>query len=500
MNMKKVLAVVLAVIMAVSAMAITVFAEDVKIPLYKIGDISVAKNNVTITFTIPVYGTYGYFTEGDYFELDIPSATEIAGDFKDYKVTVNGFESLPTDGIHTVFFGHVARDVIFHVEDIKDENGNKIGEEKVVDFPTVIPVDTTLNGTSSIEVVITGNIDATWKLPQAWAFENEQYKVQFYDVDNGEVIDSYSIAKFWKPTISTSDASYVNSMEFVNTATYRDVVTAGGSIWGGSEADRAGLGGAKAWNWDHTLSNKDAILKADTVKLVVELTKPINGRATYVLWAQKESNSIYETNANWWYYDSARKQVAVVTVDGQVNELVFDVPVSALYDYNYGVWNNALAITEEITLRDSVLGQDPEKNNYLVDVADGYYSNGIFTDGSLGDLSWAQYGGGAKYKGNNIIYALGGEAYAKNGIPSWDARYGAGAKDIYLLASTTEEDNVVVEEVEDPVEPSTEEEETVEVEDPAEVEEEDTNPGTGLALAVVPMLVAAVAVVASKRR
>lgn len=492
MNMKKVLAVVLAVIMAVSAMAITVFAEDVKIPLYKIGDISVAKNNVTITFTIPVYGTYGYFTEGDYFVLDLPTASEIAGDFKDYKVTVNGFESKAVnvadqgeaeDWVHIVFFGHVARDFISAA------------------YPTVIPVDTTLNGTSNIEVVITGNIDATWKLPNADGFKNnDQYDVQFYDVDNGEVVDSYSIAKFWNPTISTADASYVNSMEFVNTATYRDVVTAGGSIWGGSEADRAGLGGAKAWNWDHTLSNKDAILKADTVKLVVELTKPINGRATYVLWAQKEGNSIYETNANWWYYDSARKQVAVVTVDGQVNELVFDVPVSALYDYNYGVWNNALAITEEITLRDSVLGQDPTKNNYLVDVADGYYNNGIFTDGSLGDISWAQYGGGAKYKGNNIIYALGGEAYAENDIAPWDARYGAGAKEIYLLASTTEEENVVVEEVEDPVEPSTEEEETVEVEDPAEVEEEDTNPGTGLALAVVPMLVAAVAVVASKRR
>lgn len=489
MNMKKVLAVVLAVIMAVSAMAITVFAEDVKIPLYKIGDISVAKNNVTITFTIPVYGTYGYFTEGDFFVLDLPTSSEIAGDLKDYKVTVNGFESKAVDmdeaedkedWKHIVFFGHVARDFISAA------------------YPTVIPVDTTLNGTSSIEVVITGNIDATWKLPGTWALESNDYNVQFYDVDNGEVVDSYSTAKFWKPTLSTSDASYVNSMEFVNTATYKDVVTAGGSIWGGSEADRAGLGGAKAWNWDHTLSNKDAILKADTVKLVVELTKPINGRATYVLWAQKEANSIYETNANWWYYDSARKQVAVVTVDGQVNELVFDVPVSCLYDFNYGVWNNALAITEEITLRDSVLGQDPTKNNYLVDVADGYYNTGIFADGSLGDISWAQYGGGAKYKGNNIIYALGGEAYAENSIPSWDARYGAGAKDIYLLASTVEEENVVVEEVEDPVESTTEEEEdvTVEVEEPAEEE----NPKTGLALAVVPMIIAAVAAVASKRR
>ncbi len=58
------------------------------------------------------------------------------------------------------------------------------------------------------------------------------------------------------------------------------------------------------------------------------------------------------------------------------------------------------------------------------------------------------------------------------------------------------EDEVVVE-ITDPVEPSTEEEEdvTVDVEEPAE----DTNPTTGLALAVVPMLIAAAAVVISKR-
>lgn len=479
MNMKKVLAVVLAVIMAVSAMAITVFAEDVKIPLHR--SLSVARQDVTITLTIPVYGTYGYFTEGDYFVLDLPTAAELGGAFTNYKVKVNGFESKANaDGVHVVYFGHVARDYINDT------------------YPTVIPVDTTINGTSNITVVLTGNVPNAWEAPSADSVKNGAYSVQFYDAVDGEVVGSYSTAKFWNPTASVVDTSYNNTLEFVNTVTYRDVVTGGGSIWGGGDGDFSSLKNAQVWTWDHTIGNKNAIYGADTVQLVVELTKPLNGRATYVLWANKEAKDIYETQGNWWNYSANRIQVATTMIDGKVDKLVFDVPVAALYDYNYGVWNNQLAITEEITLRDMVLGQDPTKNNYLVDVADGYYNTGVFGDGSFGDLTWAQYGGGAKYKGSEIIYALGGEAYAQNNIMPWEARYGAGAKEIYLLASTAEVENDVIVEVEDPVESTTEEEEdvTVEVEEPAE----DTNPGTGLALAVVPMLVAAAAVVASKRR
>ncbi|MBQ8623011.1 MAG: hypothetical protein IJ424_01320 [Oscillospiraceae bacterium] len=62
------------------------------------------------------------------------------------------------------------------------------------------------------------------------------------------------------------------------------------------------------------------------------------------------------------------------------------------------------------------------------------------------------------------------------------------------------EDEIIVE-VTDPVEPSTDEEEdvTVDVEEPAEEPAVEENPKTGLALAVVPMLVAALAVVITKR-
>lgn len=482
MNMKKVLAVVLAVIMAVSAMAITVFADETKIPLYKVESLNNGKFDITVTYTIPVYGTYGYFTEGDYFVLDLKENANAFnpgwGNLRIDEITVNGFKTVAgANGTHTIVFGHVARDVITHTED-----GNVI-----VDYPTVIPVDTTINGTSTITVVMNLISESQWNHPNVDSLKASGANVQFYDAVDGLVTGSYSNVTFWNPTVSFVDNSYNSTMEFV---TDRDYITM-------ISADATTIGSVNEMAWDHTLGNKDAILKADTVQLVVELTKPIVGRATYILWAANENKDVYETNPNWWYLNTNKKQVAVVVVDGKCDKLVFDVPVSALYDYNYGVWNDRLVITEEITLRDTVLEQDPTNADYLTDVDQDLYGKGVFADGSLGDLSWSQYGGGAKYKGNVITYALGGEAYEQNNVPTWDARYGAAATDIYLLA-TTANDDVVVEEVEDPVEPSTEEEEdvTVDVEEPAE----DTNPGTGLALAVVPMLVAAVAVVASKRR
>lgn len=62
------------------------------------------------------------------------------------------------------------------------------------------------------------------------------------------------------------------------------------------------------------------------------------------------------------------------------------------------------------------------------------------------------------------------------------------------------EDEIIIE-VTDPVEPSTDEEEdvTVDVEEPADEPAEEENPKTGLALAIIPMIVAAAAVVISKR-
>ncbi|MBQ8624006.1 MAG: hypothetical protein IJ424_06530 [Oscillospiraceae bacterium] len=579
MNMKKVLAVLLAVMMAVSAMAITAFAEDYTIPLYKNLPSNPGYTN-TITLTIPVYATYGYFTEGAYFELsNLPNRATFFGgwgDMGDVEWKVNGYKLEKNATTAKVYFGHVAHDFIS------------------ADYPTVIPVDTTVNGTTT--VVLTAEVKSSsqwnWANANADALKKLATSVQFYNADGVAINGSASTIAFWNPAVSGADSTTTSNMTFVNAVTYTDVVTGGhfeytttlepvdknedGKIddndkvatgeqvavpvyeyetitegeekvevivdkdgdgvrgnagdvvdtawedvldyeyeevtvetWVGSEKES--LNGAKVWSWDHNLNNKAAVLGAETAKLVVKLDKAINGRAIYTLWATNESNALYETNANWWAYDTSRTLVSTVVVDGSVTELVFEVPLDVLYDTAYGVWNGQFAITEEITLKNEVLESDPTNDNYLVDIDDALWGQGTFPDASeSGDLTWNRWWGadgfsGAKYKGASIVYAADGQAHVQNNNDvdvAWNAKLsGALATDVYLLLSSS--DNTVVEEVEDPVESSTDEEEdvTVDVEEPADEEPAvEENPKTGLALAVVPMLVAAAAVVISKRR
>ncbi len=502
MNMKKVLAVLLAVMMAVSAMAITAFAEDYTIPLYK-NLPSTFSHTKTVTLTIPVYATYGYFTEGAYFVLEnLPTRANIWGGWGNMdNVTwkVNGYKLQENAATAKVYFGHVAHDYIPAVVD------EATGDVIVPAYETVIPVDTTVNGTTT--VVLTAEIKSdsewNWAMGNPDAFKNftvngAPTSVQFFTAADELIAGSASTIKFWNPAVSGANNTATHNMTFVNAISWTDIIT---------NPDKNVLkDGAKVWNWDHNLNNKAAILGAETAKLVVKLDKAINGRAIYTLWATNESNALYETNSNWWAYDATRTLVSTVVLDGSATELVFEVPLDVLYDTAYGVWNGQFAITEEITLTSEVLEKDPTSDNYLVDIDDALWGVGTFPDASeSGDLTWNRWWGadgfsGAKYKGASIVYAADGQAHIENNNDvdvAWNAKLsGAMATDIYLLLSSA--DDTVVEEVEDPVEPSTDEEEdvTVDVEEPA-VEE---NPKTGLVLAVVPMLVAAAAVVASKRR
>ena len=103
--------------------------------------------------------------------------------------------------------------------------------------------------------------------------------------------------------------------------------------------------------------------------------------------------------------------------------------------------------------------------------------------GTLGELSWT-----TRWDGKLIATYMGTEVnYAADVL----------ATSVAIVLTSADE---VIEEVVDPVEPSTEEEEDETVDVTPDEEPEEENPKTGLALALVPMMVAAVAVVASKRR
>ena len=72
MNMKKLMAVVLAVVIAISAMAVNVFAETYRIDLARS---STYKNGLEVTWTFDIsnYSLFGYADQDSYLELRLPS-------------------------------------------------------------------------------------------------------------------------------------------------------------------------------------------------------------------------------------------------------------------------------------------------------------------------------------------------------------------------------------------------------------------------------------------
>lgn len=480
MNMKKVLAVLLAVMMAVSAMAITAFAEDVTIALH--ANKNTVTTDGTLTCTVPVYALYGYMTPEYALELTLPAKItpgwfgdangneikwELIVNGVSYKLksTVEGTQSAP----QYVYFGFLTHNYI------DDTNW------------TTIPQSTAVNDITSIQLVATLSIPGEWS---AWAINNgdcckvtSSYIQVVKAEDKAAVAGSISYMKDWAPVgaqvgPTTHAAKYAFVSNLFNDAVAGDPQAA-----------------VNVFEWDHTLANKAAVLGAESAKVVVDLNKPVTGNLTYTLWAKNAEVWNGAANENDWFgYAPARKAVATVNVDGTAEELVFNVPLDVLYNATYGTWNTAFAISEDITNIYNVLAvvdvTDDQGNVIGYQVLDRVDNEKIanIKDNKLGDLDWFEtwdgsaYSKAANYKGQELRFA--NEALADS---------------ITLVLSTAD---AVVEEVEDPVEPSTDEEEdvTVDVEEPAEEPEEEENPKTGLALAVVPMLVAAAAVVASKRR
>ena len=149
-----------------------------------------------------------------------------------------------------------------------------------------------------------------------------------------------------------------------------------------------------------------------------------------------------------WYNPATVDVASTCFVNGETSQLVFDLPMDYLYDTTYGVYNGGIWITDRIQLE---------------------------------NFQWV----------NNDWYY--------NGKPIVFTDY---ATDIYIeltMPGTDDGDDTI--DVDDPIEPGDVETEPdgaddIEVTDPGE----DTNPPTGIVLAVLPMAIAAAAVVVSKRR
>ena len=460
MNMKKLMAVVLAVVIAISAMAVNVFAETYRIDLARS---STYKNGLEViwTFDINNYSLFGYADQNSYLELRLPSnltkanltATPIT-----WSIEVNGasygLKSVAADA------GYFTQYVNFGAFTHSYYNSGKDGN--VVDNWATIPQSQMVGDISTIRLVAkmtyaSNNDDSLATGEPIWedGFKDNNYDMyvqlwnaggdgqkNYGNVETDEKVDgSYTPVPFM--TVNKSSNQKTEGYSFVN-STMNDNGT-GVEAWN------------NAWVWDHSLVNRAMIMGAESAKVVIKLANPTNGVALYSMKTADQPKGSYDTGVGvdngyeqpWWNYGNAETEfVSSVLVDGQVSELVFDMPLEKLYNATYGIYNGGIWFTERITL-----------DNYEV-----------------------LYGWQNHYKGNPINY---------------EHKF----SEMYIELTMPETDDEEEIEVDDPVQAGDveDEEDNIEVTDPVD-EPEDTNPPTGIVLAVLPMAIAAAAVVASKRR
>lgn len=481
MNMKKLMAVVLAVAIAISAMAVTVFAETYRIDLKKTETVNTGKT-ITWTFDFNIYNLFGYADQDSYLELVLPDTlTKVDGGTADitWFIEVNGTRTKLqpiTDGAGT----------------IEPTGDNYAGQQGVKYFRQYVNFGAfnrpyyNFNGTDYWATIaqsqMVGDIGAMKLVAEMtytgqWAGDNSMptgqsdqelgFKDGNFDMyvqlwtagidgvkgygaagqDDQAVTGSNIPAYFMTVAKSEKQNTETNNVKFVN-------ATEGKGGWNDLQ-----LG--NAFVWDHTLQNRAAVLGAESAKVIVTLDKTINGIALYTMRTADQPIGSYDTSTgegnmgnpwpgyNQWYNPASVDVASTCFVNGETSQLVFDLPMDYLYDTTYGVYNGGIWITDRI---------------------------------QVDQFQWV----------NNDWYY--------NGKPIVFTDY---ATDIYIeltMPGTDDGDDTI--DVEDPIEPGDVETEPdgaddIEVTDPPV---EDTNPPTGIVLAVLPMAIAAAAVVVSKRR
>ena len=498
MKMRKLMAAVLAVVIAISAMAVTVFADDaevVKIPLYA-DHTDYSTNRVeTFTFTLPIYNLYGYANQDSYIEFNLPdSLTPDANRTKEirYYMEVNG-----------------NRYQMKTVERTADIAGNDYRYYKqYVNFGafahpyyddkswTTIPQTVNFNEITSLsliaEVVI--NNPQSWEgsvTLNTWDFRNDVTQVnQMYaqlwtagangikDYNDGDPqkgddqLVTGSILYCWTMGVTKSEGSYssnYNKFSFLynypknrpdaDDKSYKAIDT---TIPQTTTDPQNPAVVTKNWEeniltWDHTLQNKMYALNAVSAKIVIELASPntwesagrTNGTAFYMLGTIDAlvDHDMLGNSSLWWQYSQRDdKWISTCIVNNEnVTQLTFDVPVDRLYNAMYGSGTASIF-------------------------------NGGFK-------VFAQY-----------------EAPAASFADAWNRGYSHLALNAYLELTLPAEEETPDIIIEDPVQAGDSDEETDGADDVTVTEDEDINPSTGIVLAVLPMVAAAAAIVASKRR
>lgn len=529
MKMRKLLAVVLAVTLAISAMAISVFADEVvEVEMYNYT--TSTTKSATYTWTVPAYALYGYASQGDYLVLSLPTslAADVATTTTEETTTITGYSytDSTTGTVTTITVDTYEADPDSYTEYTAVEETTETTTTTVAPAGTYpISYTLTVNGVTvnlkgsdgSAYGLFTQTVDvstyarhysssANGSSEGGWSEVNATIPQSTMVQDNtpititatvtgfssiSDLAESWEFAAEWWPSWSASvydaDGNYVEYGYGVYVSYYDEDNTLVGTAYAANGMTCSGptdtssssqknviiiadttadttIAAAEGVNallyWDHTLANRNTMLLAAntegaTAKLVIELADSIYGYAVYTLTSNIEAyaSNTYTYDSSYWYGTTTGVGidelygyvVDTYVLSGEtVNTLEFDVDVSLLYNAIYGLYNGNMYVTQVITGT----------------------SDGIST----------------KYYTNSSTYALE-------------------ATRVYLEVSFPADDDTVVDN-EDPVEDTNSETEDDEltVDDTDDTTEPETNPTTGIVLALVPMAVAAAAAVASKRR
>ncbi len=495
MKMRKLLAVVLAVTLAISAMAISVFADGtVTIPMYN--NYTAETTNITnYTITVPVYGTYGYLTAGSTITLNLPLDPSGAGLGADYSLTVNGVTvDLQDPYENSMTYVDSEGNVYEAYADANSSTGYVDGSGDEVAAPEyyqqVVEVGYAARDYSGYMWLNDTLTEVCAMIPQSTAVASYttitiNAEVDWSAYSSDPTTDSWNVFGWWLANgqaliavIESADANFgttevygyqLSTTKTTGSEAFTDNVLLIADVTEDQTVVSAGADNTILY-WDHTLNNRSTILSAQAsgaeVKLVVELAGTISGYAVYTLTTNAEAIDSSYTYADQSLWATSSSSITsslygavadtYVLNGNSTDTLEFSIDPDLLYNSTYGVYNGTMYITQLLTGTGSSVGGT-------------YYTNSYDTDNDS----------------SADVFTLE-------------------ATDVYLEITFASDDEVVdtdepVEEGDTKTEDDGEDADSVDVGDVDETPDE-TNPTTGIVLALVPMAVAAAAAVASKRR
>ncbi len=503
MKMRKLMAVVLAVVVAISAMAISAFASAMAISAfateYESYEIPLANYTTTTTstttyaITIPFYGVNGYLYYGDTIELVLPLTI---GDY--YGLALTPSYSLTTkEGITVQLQDPGEGTMVYCTEDgtvlVYDDtnaywtwtedgtvyqvwsdsasamvNGEPGFYKQTVEvgysyrdylyvswasFEQVAMIHQTTTWASDCTITINATVDTSgtgytdpagddmWNFYRSWNTTGRSSILTYYTSGSE---DATTVVYGYSCDVTYTTGSDTDDDTVVILASVEDNTT------------------SAVLYWDHTLTQRGMIQNALATEgayaeVVVELADTITGFAIYTL----NTVSSNDATADWagttyWYNKTAYTALTATSVSSYTlagtttDTLTFDVDLSYLYNSIYGLYNGGFTITQLIT----AAGNDNVAYNYYTETIDDVQT--LTAD-----------------KVSLVLY-----------IPVDDTAVDAD-EPVEDTDTATEEDG--------------EDDTDLDVNDVDETPAE-TNPTTGIVLALVPMAVAAAAAVASKRR